>query len=536
MKKIILSSLALLLLNTKSFSQKDKQPTITMESISERCKGADPASRVTLKVARFTTAVPQAQGRFGGELATMLSNALQETSCFRVIEMNRNMSDATDEGGDIETAALTVTAEITEFAEGNSTTKFAGVSVGSNKAKVGFVLKVLNPQNSEILFSKSVNMEGTSSGFKGLKLFGVETAGTTENKALQDAIEKAIIKAVDVLVTEKHKMIAPVSVPVKRFDASNCLPLKNGRGPKIMILLTEAQTVGGPTSNQQYERQKSEAEREHEIRKESIGLLRDLVRSSRNTQAAATAQPQQQSANANAINKPVVIEQATSENALIKRFIEAGFRVIDPKVYDQMRKENADLGNDISKMATLGLKMGANIIITGTALSERTVNNDGLFSFRGRVELRALTTDDATILATHTAQAGAVDVAESVASKKSLQNASDKMATYLFEQLCSRNLVFADTGSSSNAAQATAGGTEIKISNVSFAQLQSIMAHLKTNNKVGEIKKTLSGSNGSLVVNHKLSTDQIAEILSACKTVAVEITGLEGERIEAKIK
>ncbi len=525
------------LLTTFSYAQKTK---ITLEQIGEKCKDLPRDQRVSVQVARFSTKNPQAQGKFGGELATMFSNALQESNCFRVIEANVNMADGSDVGGDTENAQLIVTGEITEFAEGKSSTSVAFVNVGSNKAKVGFVLKVVNPQNSEILFSKSVNAEAKA-GFGGVKLFGVETAGSTVNGPLANAVEQAILQSVEILADQRDKIVIPVAVAPKKFSPANCAMLRNGRGPKIMILIPEAQTVGGPVSNQQYERQRTDKEQEYELRRESIGLLRDVFRSARNNTNQGVQQPQQKTQNATAVNKPVVIENSAAESAIIKRFIEAGFRVIDPKIYDKLRKQSDSLTDDMSRMAAIGLKMGANIIITGFAVSERTANNDGLFAFRGKIELRAITTDDATILASHSQQAGAVDIAESAASKKSLQNASDKMARYMLEQLCARNLSFADTGpatasktatptarvTTSAAVPANTNSTEIAVTNATFPKLNALAEALSKNPKVKAVKKAFSGTTGTVSVEHTGNSDELIDVLSKNPAVKFEVTALE---------
>lgn len=504
-----------------------KPQKITLEQVAEKCKDLPFDKRLTIKVARFSISNSKAQGQFGAEMATMLTNALQKTSCFRVLEMNRNAMDGSDEGGDGTEAQLTVTGEVTEFSE----KKLKVLGVERNTVSVGFILKVLNPQTNDILFSESVNGEGSSSGLSSTWVTSTNLTGAVAN-----ASEQAIIRAVEVLADKKDKIEAPVLVPVKKFNAANCAVLRNGRGPKVMILIPEAQTLGGPVTNQQYERQLTAAELERQERKEVRETLVSIFGRNKQNNAAQT-QPQQQSVNANAVRKDVVIEQATAENEIIKRFIEAGFRVIDPKVYDRMRKESDNIGDDAAKMAALGLKLGANIIITGFAVSERVSNKEGNFSFRGRLELRALTTDDATILVSHTTQAGGVDPAESIASQKSLRNASTKMANYMLEQLCARNLDFADSGTGKPGATtvrptqpgASANATEIAVSNVNYAKLQTLATALLKNTKVKGVKKNLKtgSTEGTLQIEHTGSTDELIDALGKNPALKFEVTGVE---------
>jgi hypothetical protein len=436
---------------------------------------------------------------------------------------------------------LVVTGEVTEFSE----KKVRILGIENNKVTVGFVLKVLNAQTGAILFSESVNGEATQNGYSGGRLFGVPVvAGSSLSGAVGQAVEEAIIKAVEILADKKDKIEAPIVKP-KTFDAASCMMLRNGRGPKIMILIPEAQTLGGTVNNEIAQNQQNLERTRLETQKEGLLLLRDVFRSGRD-KSQAQAQ-QQQTTTANAVKKTVEIEQAIAENIIIKRFIEAGFRVIDPKVYGKLRKQTDSLNDDQARLAALGLKMGANIIITGYAVSERVPNNEGLFAFRGAIQLRAITTDDASILASHTLQAGGVDLAESVASNKSLRNAAYSMSNYMLEQLCKRNLSFEDNGSAKPGGASLAakvsggnGGSQTSValvlSNVNFTQMQAIMTHLKSNPKVKDVRKTLNGKNGRMDIDTSLNPDQIAELVSACKTVSLEITGLEGDRIEVVVK
>jgi len=60
---------------------------LEFEKIKEKCEGLDIDDRVRVVVADFIVASPKVRyGEFGSELATMLTNALQEINCFKVLE------------------------------------------------------------------------------------------------------------------------------------------------------------------------------------------------------------------------------------------------------------------------------------------------------------------------------------------------------------------------------------------------------------------------------------------------------------------
>lgn len=218
MKKIIILICFLnCCLVSSIFSQKT-----TFEKINETCKGTPVEQRPRITVARFSVATPKAAYEFGAELATMLSSALQQTSCFRVLESIDNFDDMADEidlgdskytrkgsspkAGQMMGAQFVITGEVTEYNEGNTGIKLGVLGVGGGKASIGFILKIVNPATREIIYSKSVNTQGKK-GFQGLKFFGFEAiGGNFKNKAVADACEKGIIQAVELLAEEKDNL------------------------------------------------------------------------------------------------------------------------------------------------------------------------------------------------------------------------------------------------------------------------------------------------------------------------------------------
>jgi hypothetical protein len=316
--------------------------------------------------------------------------------------------------------------------------------------------------------------------------------------------------------------------------------LQNGVGPKIMILIPEAQLQGSTTNRQGLDK-RTQAEMDADEKRADRQLTRDVIstifgpkNNSANNDNNQSKQP------STAVFKPVLVEQATAENEIIKKFIETGYRVVDPKIANKLRQKMDSLGgnDDIAELAATGQRLGAHILITGVAVSEPVGNRDGMVIYRGTIELRAVATEDATILASNTIYAGGTDVADAVAAKIALRNASVKMSNYMLDQLCNRNFSFKDAGGNTQKAssQPAAGGTEIAVTNISYSQMQSLETYLKSNPKIKEVKKTFAANTGKLTVNHSLSAGQIADLLSNFKSFAIEIISLDEARIEAKVK
>lgn len=219
--KILKSVFALFFFSVLFSVQLEAQnPTISFEEVKKLCSEDIPREdRIRVSVVRFSSRMRSPHNELGNELATMLTNALYEMHCFRVLESASNMGDF-DQEFDIASKGYTnssapqkgkmlgsqaiITGEITEYAQGSKNIAFSGLKVGSEKAHVGFILKVLHPETREVLFSKSVNMEGKASGFSGLRAGGFHIAGSEDrSRALNDAVEKAIIKAAEILTKSK---------------------------------------------------------------------------------------------------------------------------------------------------------------------------------------------------------------------------------------------------------------------------------------------------------------------------------------------
>lgn len=530
-----------------SLAMAQKDPKVSLEKVAEKCKGLPRDQRVTVKVARFnvSTKVAKANATFGDELATMLTSAIQQTNCFRVLEMNRNIGDATGEmafaqdgftdgsgpqAGQQLGAQLIVTGEVTDFSEGKSSTSVGPVSVGGNKATVGFTLKLLNPQTGEVLFSRDVNMTGSSSGFTGLKLVGIQTVGTTQNRAVQDAMQKAIIHSVELMAEEKDNIDIPEPLKPKErkvYNTQNCSMLRSG-SPKVIILVTEATTAGTARDNSTTDLNRREQEMRLREREATVEIVRGIF-GRRGDESNKTENQASRQSGSSAVFKPVVVEQSATETELTRYFVEAGFRVVDPKVYGRLRQV-ADSTGDIGDMAALGLKMGAQIIITGQTLSERTNSQGGMVSARARLEIKAIATEDGSILATNAIAGGGIDVSEAVANKIAIHNASENMAQYLMERLCSMNIRFAGTtGNTATASAGGAGSTEITVANVNYTKLTALANALSKNPKVKNVQKKLpSGSTtGTLQVEHAGNTDELIDALSKIPALKFEVTGVD---------
>ncbi|MBO9561728.1 MAG: hypothetical protein J7621_03105 [Niastella sp.] len=220
MKSVFITIAAVLIIQT---SMAQKKVNTTFESIKEQCHGLPEDKRVRLTVTRFSVSTGNAPADFGGNLATMLTNALQGVNCYTVLE---NLQHEEDYKGEVDHgegeyarkssapkkgkqlgAQIVVTGELTEYNSKNNGVRFGIVKVGSNKAKVGFILKMIDPETRKILYSQSINTEGKTSGTTEVGAFGVNVVSAGGNDpALANACEQGIIKAVEFLASKRDSL------------------------------------------------------------------------------------------------------------------------------------------------------------------------------------------------------------------------------------------------------------------------------------------------------------------------------------------
>jgi curli biogenesis system outer membrane secretion channel CsgG len=475
---------------------------VDIEKVKAKCKDKKYEERLRVTVARFSVSTPTATKEFGDNLATMLTNALHEINCFRVLESTKNLEDMTDEislgqegytngsspqGGSMLGAQVVFTGEITEFNEGQSGTGFAGIKMVKNKAKVGFIIKAINPETRDIYFSKSIETESDKpGGFNGVKVLGIEMAGSSKNNgAIADAIERGIIKAVYEIGENIDKLPFPKAtssvVEKKVWNQGNCPLLASGASPTVMVIVPE---------NYNY----------NDYRNYNFSDL-------------------------------------AVETAIIRKFTESGFTVIDPAMYAAKRKDanfNEALRNPMAA-ASIGSDFGADIVIVGDASSSVT-SKSPMVSCRARVDAKAIGTKNSSILATNGFDAGATDVAENSSSKKALGNAGEMIADYIIERMCSNSTSIGGVGGNANSGQAY-HTTSLALLNVNFSKVKSITDILLSNKSVKSAKRTsLEGSQGTVEVTHENSTDELADFLMEKGGHLFEITGMTGNTLTVVAK
>lgn len=469
---------------------------VRFETIKEKCKGIPRDKRVRITVPRFSVSsrAAQASGQFGEELTAIMTNAIQECDCFRILESLVNKKDLADEIGHDESGATNgsgpkrgqqlgaqaiVTAEITEYIDGESTVGALGFKIGTNKAKLGLIIKVIDPQTREILWSKSIAGEAKKSGFKGFSFGNIQLGGSSKlSEAMSGAVEELVLHTVEALVKEKDtifsKWTGETTQTPEKWTVQNCKMLNSGHAPKVMVVVPEYH-LKAPLPN------------------------------------------------------------SATETAILQKLLDAGFKVIDPSVLATIANQArfTDAVKDPTAVVALGKEFGADIVIFGEGFSEVADKKDGITTCRARVDVKAVRTDNAEMLATHGAQAGGQGIAEATGAKVALQSAGVQIGDYLLGQFC---VMGSKDKEPSTEPKLTGNQTIINVTNVNFSKLNALATALKAHPKVKDLKKELTGTNAVIALTHEDSTDELAETINTRLGTQFEITGVSSGKITLTAK
>lgn len=229
-----------------AFSQKDEK--ITMEEVKQQCSAMPLEKRARLSVTRFsvTTSTPQSSNTtstapnnklnvlrafsgnndrsgdipptLGDNLTTMLTNALQGVNCYRVLESLKNNEDLTQEidagkngysgsktpkAGKQMGAQIVVTGEVIEYSVRNKGVKVIGVGSNKQTIKMGFNLKMINPETRDVLVSRVFRVQSRAN--KSVSVLGLVNTGDSD-PAVAAVMEDGVVEAVEYLAKMRDSL------------------------------------------------------------------------------------------------------------------------------------------------------------------------------------------------------------------------------------------------------------------------------------------------------------------------------------------
>jgi len=148
----------------------------------------------------------------GDNLAARLTDALQSISCFRVLETLANNKDLTNEidASDSKYSSkkapkagrqlgpqIVATGEVTEYSMQSKGVNIAGVGAGKKIVKMGFILKLINAETRDVIFSRQIRAQSKAAG--NVSVLGLVSTANSD-PAIAAVVDDGILQAVGLMV------------------------------------------------------------------------------------------------------------------------------------------------------------------------------------------------------------------------------------------------------------------------------------------------------------------------------------------------
>jgi hypothetical protein len=156
------------------------------------------------------------------------------------------------------------------------------------------------------------------------------------------------------------------------------------------------------------------------------------------------------------IRRPV--PDPAGETRIIQLLLNDGYRVVEQTSIADLRYSSEVSGaiKDASAAASLARKLKVSIIIIGEAFAEESAPVGGFRSWRGRLEARAIFSDNQEIICIAGEYGSGADSSDLIAGKKALENAGDKVGKIFLNKFEEYHQSKGGLTPSARAAQITA--------------------------------------------------------------------------------
>lgn len=225
------------------------------------------------------------------------------------------------------------------------------------------------------------------------------------------------------------------------------------------------------------------------------------------------------------------IPDPAAETAVIDQLTEAGFRrIVDPNAVAQIRRSDtlkAIMRGDEQAASQMMLKDRMDYLIIGEGFAEYADRDrgSGIFSCRARVEARLIKVDTGEIIAAQGFHHGGIDVTESTAAKKALNNAGKAAGKYFAEKLLAE-------------AAHPEKGMQIKVMGVNDYSIVNVL-HRSIRQQAGITNvflRDFQQGTALLDINYTGSLSVLAEQLEAMPQVPVKVIEISNNSITVSLE
>ncbi len=217
------------------------------------------------------------------------------------------------------------------------------------------------------------------------------------------------------------------------------------------------------------------------------------------------------------------------ETGLASQLLEKGYKVVDPEQLAEIRKQEEvlkALNGDESAAANVGRRMGAEVVLVGTASSNFFTDQglEGMFSYRGTAALKAVKAGSGQVVLAVTKQAGGMDLSREMAANMCFAKMTEEAGKEISEKLA--------------PALWEGASVQIVVTGISaFEQLNRIVEAVRALDGVQSVV-TRSFAGGQAVLDTDLrhgNASTLSAQLEASRMAGFEITEVAADRIEAAV-
>jgi len=235
----------------------------------------------------------------------------------------------------------------------------------------------------------------------------------------------------------------------------------------------------------------------------------------------------------------VMTSMNTTETALMNELMNYGFPFVDPtqsKAVVASDQVNAALQGDATAAASIAARLGAEIILTGSAVSKvasgapDVVRNAGFKSCQANITLRAIRADDASIIAVASAYDRAAHIDEITGGTMALEKAAKKAGDEIKDKIL---VVWQKDVYSGTQVQ-------LQVLNIaSFSQLNKLKNSLQyyVRGIQGVNQRNFASGTALFDVDIKGNAEQMATELDAkdIEGLKLQVVGLSANKVTVKI-
>lgn len=229
------------------------------------------------------------------------------------------------------------------------------------------------------------------------------------------------------------------------------------------------------------------------------------------------------------------VDMTASETAMINRFSEKGFEMVDPMTVRQNKQREsvlAAINGDAKAAATIAAALDAEVVVTGKAVATVAtgINLGGMKSCQANLTARVVDADVGTIIATGSKHAAYPHIDEVTGGTLAIQKAANGLADDLINKILEkwRNKFY----NLNSVKLVVSGLTDFSVASDLKNQLQYAVRGIKN-----IFPRNVAGGTAEFDIQISGNAEQLARELDRrqIETLSFQVTGVTANRVSLKV-